>query len=162
MMHWGWIVGAALLLGLVLTACRRDTAHGVDGPRDGFLGPEQVVRVLQGAVSGVETDGLLVCRDSEGWQRFWAEHTRLQLPTPPAPPVDFAEQCVLAVFCGERPSGGYSVEIDGVERMGDGLRVYARELQPEEGTAQVSMMTMPFDLVTVPRFQGPVELEWID
>lgn len=162
MMHWGWMVGAALSLGLVFAACRRDAAHGPEGPRDGALAPELVQRVLQGTVSGVEADGVFVCRDDESWQRFWSEHTRLQLPTPAAPEVDFGESCVIAVFCGDRPSGGYAVEIDTIERVGEGLRVYARETRPEEGSAQVTMMTMPFELVAVPRFAGPVELEWID
>lgn len=163
MMHWGWIVGAALLAGLVLAACRRDPGLGPQDPPHGSHGDAQVLRMLEGTVSGIETDGVFVCRDAESLQRFWAEHTRLQLPTPPAPEVNFEGLCVVAVFCGDRPSGGYGVTIEAVKPDGvDGMRVIARETKPEPGSAQVTMMTRPFELVAVPRFTGPVELEWVD
>ena len=162
MFHWSWILAAALLLSLVLVACRRDAAHDSHGGAQGVLGSESILRLLQGSQSGIDADGVLVCRDAESFARVWAEHTRLQLPTPPAPDVDFEEWCVIGVFCGDRPSGGYAVNIESIERVGQGLRVIAREIGPEPESAQVTVMTMPFEFVAVPSFVGPVELDWVD
>ena len=77
---------------------------------------------------------------------------------PPVPPVDFARDMVVLVGLGERPSGGWRVEVRSVEREGAFLRVRARALPPPAGTAQAAALSHPFHAVRVPRSDGPVEI----
>ena len=48
----------------------------------------------------------------------------------PRPAVDFTRSMVLGIFLGSRPTAGYTVKIDTIERQGDELVVTYRERAP--------------------------------
>jgi hypothetical protein len=60
------------------------------------------------------------------------------------------------VFLGTRPTTGYSVEIARVERDGDALVVTYRERRPPPDVMLAQMITMPYQLVSIDRFAGPI------
>ncbi|HPF13533.1 MAG TPA: protease complex subunit PrcB family protein [Planctomycetota bacterium] len=158
-MHWSGWVGAAVVLSIVLVACRREPlAEPQDPIYEG--GTAALMRVLQGANSGVDCQELVVCRDSATFAELWARHGRLQMPAPSMPELDFDHFYAVCLFGGSRPSGGYSVTIEGLEPTKDGVRVLAHEEEPEPGSAQITMMTAPFEIVAVPQFEGTAELVW--
>jgi hypothetical protein len=67
------------------------------------------------------------------------------------------EVTVIGVFLGTRPSTGYHVEIARIDRDGDALVVTWREKKPGPGEMAAQMITMPYVLVTIDRFTGPIK-----
>ncbi|MGE5591240.1 MAG: protease complex subunit PrcB family protein [Bacillota bacterium] len=62
---------------------------------------------------------------------------------------------------GERPSGGYAVQVDRVED--DGRRNYTVRVslqEPAPGQPVIMMMTYPFALVALPKLDGPVTVAY--
>ena len=81
---------------------------------------------------------------------------RTQVASPPPPSVDFSHDMVVALFMGERPTGGYAIEITRIERTDHGLSVHYRTSRPDPSAIQTQALTQPFHLVTVPRVDDPV------
>jgi hypothetical protein len=74
--------------------------------------------------------------------------------TPPR--VDWKTEMVLAVFLGQRPSGGYSVEIQSVRPEARRLVVEVAERTPPPGTMSIQVLTTPFQVVAVRKSALPV------
>jgi hypothetical protein len=110
--------------------------------------------LAQGDTSGVTAPAHLVIRSREAWQTLWTQHA-MGLPSAP-PEVDFSWEIVLAVFAGERRTGGYEVTITAVEARGGGGLVTYREMDPPGGSFLIQQLTHPYHLVKVPRVDGPI------
>ena len=65
-------------------------------------------------MSGIDRPQQSVAKTAAEFQTLWQQHA----PGRPLPAVDFAKNMVVAVFLGSRPSGGFAVEITGVQQRG--------------------------------------------
>jgi len=73
--------------------------------------------------------------------------------------VDFTKSTVIGVFLGSRSTGGYTVEIIGIEREGDHLVVTWREVKPSPDVMVTQAFTAPYHLVTIDKFEGPIQFK---
>lgn len=144
------IVALALLL---VSACMGSSAQQGSGPAG------EATTIAKGSQSGIRRERQFAARTPEEWERVWSEHSRNVLPPPQPPAVDWTRDMVLGVVLGDRPSGGYSVNIAKIEGTSDGLRVWAAEIRPVPGAMQAAVVTSPFHLVSVPRHAGKVEFK---
>jgi hypothetical protein len=94
-------------------------------------------------------------RDQTAWEAFWAEHkSHTSEPgTPPA--VDFTQETVVVVFVGQKPSGGYAVEVVNVTWNYNEVFVHPVATQPGPECATASVVTQPFQIVAIlTRYEG--------
>ena len=105
-----------------------------------------------GVQSDIEQPRDVVVRTPAEWKALCADHAGGR----PCATVDLSRSTVLGVFLGTRPTAGVSVEITRVERDGDALVVTYRVRAPGPNEMAAQMITMPYQLVTVDRFTGPV------
>lgn len=73
--------------------------------------------------------------------------------------IDFSEKQVIAIIDGMRPTGGYSVDIQGIERHDDNVRVRYLTERPGEDCLATTVVTYPYCLVVTDRTNLPVEFE---
>jgi hypothetical protein len=109
-------------------------------------------------MSGIDTPQQSVVRTPAEFEALWRKHA----PSQPMPTVDFSKQMVLAVFLGSRPSGGFGVQITGVQASGKDLVVQWVEMRPAPGMAAATVMTAPAHLVAVPQSEGAVRFEKVE
>lgn len=114
--------------------------------------------LLRGYHTGLTGSGLRVARTADEWKALWAEHTSHMLPRPVAPDVDWTREMVVCALLGERPSGGFSIQIEEVDRKPKPWIVYARERVPAEGALVPMMTTAPYHLVVTERHDGEPKL----
>src|SRR5262244_523922 len=112
--------------------------------------------LAKGLASGVGQPTQIVVRSQNDWAELWSRHMRAQSAPPPLPSVDFSRDMVVALFMGERPTGGYAIEVTRIERTAQGLSVHYRTSRPAPSATQMQALTQPFHLVTVPRVDDPV------
>jgi hypothetical protein len=103
----------------------------------------------------------VIVDDTQFRQVFQTLHAD-QLPSPPAPAIDFEHAFVLLVAMGQRTTTGYSVEVEQVERHGDVLRVNVRFEEPSPQARHAAMVTQPFVLVQAPKVPGVRQVQVVD
>src|SRR5262245_26037559 len=138
-----------------LTACVWLAALSLCAAAWGAPGAVRVV--AKGQHSGVHKAAERVVHSVEDWKKLWAEHTATTQPTPPLPAVDFQGEMVVAVFLGDRPTGGYGVEITQASAGPKAVVVSVRRMEPAPGSIRAQMVTQPFAIVAVPRSELPVK-----
>jgi hypothetical protein len=112
----------------------------------------KIATVQRGDLSAIEERREVVVRTSAEWAALWKQHSPGQKP----PAFDPARSMVVGVFLGSRPSGGFGVEITGVQRDGADLVVTYRESKPDPQMMVIQMVTAPFHLVRIDRQDGTV------
>jgi hypothetical protein len=113
--------------------------------------------ISRGADSGYQSASQTVIDNQEGWINLWQQHTSDTEPPPPVPQVDFTSYNVVAVFAGEKSTGGYSVEIVTVETRNFQTKdlpslvivVEYRQPQPEDFVTEA--MTYPYHMIKIPQ-----------
>lgn len=140
-----------LVIGWVVSGCVTGIAFGT---------------LDQGSYSGYRDRAALVIRTEEEWQQVWERHTALLTPQPERSVVDFDKEVdfdtemVLAVFLGERPTGGFAIEITAIHKRPDTLRVLVEETAPDPDAMVTQVLTQPYHVVRLPRIDLPVEFEF--
>ena len=114
--------------------------------------PVQFKALESGVQSDIERPRDAVARTAAEWKALCADHAGGR----PCPQVDLSTSTVIGVFLGTRPSTGFAVEITRIDRDGDALVVQYRERKPGPGEMAAQMITMPYRLVTIDRFAGPI------
>ena len=109
--------------------------------------------VAKGGMSSIEEPRQVVVRSAAEWQALWKQHDR----TSPAPPVDFTQSMVAAVFLGSRPTAGFAADITGVKTDGNRTVVEYLERQPPRDAFVAQVLTSPFHIVRIARTAGSVE-----
>ncbi|MBI3892767.1 MAG: protease complex subunit PrcB family protein [Candidatus Wallbacteria bacterium] len=85
------------------------------------------------------------------WEEVWKSIASTSVPRPPAPEIDFGKRTLVAVFMGEKPTGGYRIEVRSVRRSPDGkkLLVDVVEKQPAKGAILTQAFTSPYQVIGV-------------
>src|SRR5262245_6028159 len=111
--------------------------------------------VEKGYRSGVREPLQVVIRKQDEWNAFWKQHSSIDTNPQLAPSVDFDREMVVGIFLGEKPTGGYEVEIVRAERRDSSLYFYYREKSPPPGAMVTQALTQPFHLVRVAKYDNP-------
>lgn len=62
---------------------------------------------------------LVLIQSQPAWDELWSKDIAGNVvPVPPSPQIDFQQHSVLAVFLGQRNTGGYSLDIGQIETNG--------------------------------------------
>ena len=83
-----------------------------------------------------------------GQSQFRHLWSRFDAGVPPA--LDFTRETAIAVFMGERPTGGYAIHVDAVTRSDGGLLVDVVLQAPGPECMTTQAITQPYEMVSVP------------
>ena len=107
--------------------------------------------VVKGSRSGVRDPLQIVIRSQAEWDALWKRHVSIETNPPPPPAIDFNKEIVIGVFLGEKPTGGYDVEIIRTEQSDSVLVIHYREKSPLPGSIVIQAVTQPFHIIQVVR-----------
>jgi len=102
-------------------------------------------RVGQWSTSGITTPERLVIRDDSAYAKFWASLGDASS----RPSVDFTHDIVIVAAAGQQPTGGHSIAVERVIRVGAGLAVEVATTVPSKGCMTTQALTQPVDVVVV-------------
>ena len=118
-----------------------------------------VETLARGDVSRLAEPRRFIVRDPRAFAAIWSAHAGR---TAAVPVVDIESRMVAAVFGGERPTPGYSVEVTGTRREDSALVVLVDERLADPGQVAASVLVSPFHIVTLPRDDGDVRFNLPD
>ena len=102
--------------------------------------------------------GIYAVRDQPELEEFWARLEGRQHPTPAPPVVNWGDTLAVFVLLGTRATPGYRLRIERVIAEGAGVRVFAVEMPKRPEWVTTQNLTAPYQMITVPRFNGTAEL----
>ncbi len=103
-------------------------------------------RIGQWSTSNVTAPARLLIRDDSAYAQFWAS---VGPGAGARPSVDFTRDIVIAVAAGQQSTGGHTIAVQRVTRVGDGLAVQVLETTPAPGCSVSQALTQPVDIVVV-------------
>jgi hypothetical protein len=106
----------------------------------------------------VPSPAFRLVRSEAEFRSLWNQLHGSQLNVPALPSVDLERETVLVVMMGQRPTGGYAVDVRGVSLEGADLFVDVRLVEPAAGSVTTSALTSPWAVVRVLR--GDVSAAW--
>jgi uncharacterized membrane protein len=112
--------------------------------------------IARGDASHITQMRRSVAHTETEWRTLWSEHAGRN--TEP-PPVDFSTRMVVALFQGTRPTPGWDASITGARVDADALTVLVEEHRPAEGRIAAQVLVSPFDIVSMPRYDGVIRFE---
>lgn len=101
---------------------------------------------LSTGTSRIKTQDQRVIADADGFADFWLEHAGSNAFLPE---VDFSTQTVLAVFAGQKSTGGYSIRITAVKLANQQLTVSYHETEPAKGKLNSQVLNAPAHIVRI-------------
>ncbi len=145
----------ATLVLLALAACSSVGSSGSTPAPQGrptvpVNAPAEVFETIdigdQSGVAGGELQMFKIETQAE-WEDFWSRHRGKVIPPPPALSVDFSQEMVIAVVDQQRPSGGFQLEITGIEEVEGRLVVRVSKTIPGPDCIVTAVITQPFHVV---------------
>lgn len=146
-------VAAAMVL-TALPACK--TAESVGSERATLASGAVEVRELSHGTCALPAREQMVVRDAGTWKMIWAQIQGTADAEASLPVVDFDSELVVVMSQGQQVSGGFDIEITGVEDTGTELLIRARERIPGPYCMVTMALTHPYHAVAVPRRERTV------
>jgi len=111
--------------------------------------------VDKGPISGIDTPRQVTVRSAADFATLWKSHAADRK----MPDVDFTTNMVVGIFLGGRPTAGFGVEIVSAQPEAGALVVKYKETRPSRDAISAQVITTPFHLVAVPKFEGTVRFK---
>ena len=112
---------------------------------------------FSGQQSGVKKPAQKVIDNLEAWKKVWKEVHQSVSPKPKLPKVDFEKQVVLAVFMGEKNTGGYRIQIKGMTDTGKKIEVAVKTTSPPQDGFSIQVLTQPYEFLIAEKPAKPVK-----
>lgn len=93
-------------------------------------------------------------KNAEELREVW--YRALGPEAPAVPVIDFSTHHVLAVFAGEKPTGGYDVGVQSVVDTETAREVFVVRVEPGESCMNTQALTSPYQFVAVPKSELPI------
>ncbi len=119
----------------------------------------QFETIATGALSRYYTPENLVIDNSATWSDVWTHSTTCRYECSPPPAIDFNSTTVLAVFLGLRGNDAYEIQIVNVNQIGPKVIVDIRITAPGNNCVVPTLMTQPFDIVSIPKTTASVSFK---
>lgn len=105
--------------------------------------------VLKGENSGETKNKNYLIINEKDFENIWNLINENITPKPEMPKIDFSKEVVVAVFQGEKPTGGYGVEIVKIIEDSAAVNVLVKEKSPGVFCAVPEVITSPYHLVKI-------------
>ena len=100
--------------------------------------------LTQSAYQGKENKSYEVIKDNASLEKLYAA-----INDPQIPKVDFSKSRIVALFLGQRTSGGYAIKVKNVSEKGNKIYVTVEETKPKPGDMVTMAITNPFTIVKI-------------
>ena len=107
---------------------------------------------------GFDKPQYVLVQNQDQLTNLWYKAYGSKLDVPPVPTIDFSRETVLAVFDGQKPTGGYDLKVRGVSVENGELYVDLVQQKPQEGQLTTQALTSPWMLIHVLR--GGFDVAW--
>jgi len=137
------------LLMLVLLSC--NATRNVNAPIKSENKTHELLfkTLIENQMGGYVTPEIRVVKDREGLVKVYGQVNKTRKPGFPIPDIDFSKETIVAVFMGEKSTGGFGVSVEEVKEENRKLMVAIKERKPNPKDMVTTVITQPFCIVKI-------------
>ena len=106
--------------------------------------------VIKGGVnSGYKEKGYIVINNEQQLKKIWNKIFSIMIPPPSVPYIDFENSTLIGVFMGEKPTGGYGIEITKITEQKNKITVDIKEISPAPDCIVTMVLTSPYKIIKI-------------
>ncbi len=148
-----------LAINIAIIVCVKN-AFGIAG-----IIPEPEKKIVinkewKGFYCGYTEPAKVVIHTEEQWKEVWQKLNILRLPVPELPKINFAREMAIAVFMGQRTSGGYEITIKNIIQKKDKIIIEVHEKEPSPDTLRTMSLTQPYYVMVIKNSSLPIEFQY--
>lgn len=145
---------ASIMAGILILSLNAACAGGEANQENVTMGDDDIREMARGNYSEVVAEQMVVIREPAVLDDIWRDAGEGEPPD-----VDFEREMVIAVFMGERRTGGHTIHVESVQGGDDGVTVSVRMEAPGRNCMTTQSLTQPYQIVRLPRIDGDVSFE---
>ncbi|MEO0299884.1 MAG: protease complex subunit PrcB family protein [candidate division WOR-3 bacterium] len=111
----------------------------------------------KGFYSGIKEKKEIVIKNKKEFLEMWKNHTKILLPLPEPPEIDFDKYMLICTFMGEKPTGGFSIEIKKIVENDREISVYVKEISPGKNCIVTMAFTQPYHIVLLKKSKKKIK-----
>lgn len=115
--------------------------------------------IAQGVYSGYTDKATMAINQEVVFSDLWAKMNSIYTSAPPLPQIDFAKETALAVFMGQKSSGGYLIEIAKIAEENERVVVFVKEAKPPPSSVVTLALTQPYHIVKTGKITKSIEFK---
>lgn len=100
--------------------------------------------LLQSSIGGSDTPQVMVAKEPSIVNEFFAGVNKRTQSHFAVPKVDYTKEMLVILCMGQKNTGGYQLNIKGIEENPFNLVITVSETSPQPGEMVVTMLTQPF------------------
>jgi len=105
--------------------------------------------LVENETGGFVKEEIRVIRDHTSLLAIYGYVNRVRKPGFSIPKIDFSKETVIAVFMGEKTTGGFAITIENVKEENEKLIVKIKETKPGPEDMVTMAITQPFCFVKI-------------
>jgi len=106
---------------------------------------------------GFQTSKFLVIKEKQGTLDVYNQVNKIRKPSFDIPKIDYKKQYLLALFMGEKTTGGYAISVEYIQESTNKITVFIKEQIPEGMTTMA--ITSPFCFVLMDKSDKEIVFE---
>ncbi|PCI35328.1 MAG: hypothetical protein COB60_03320 [Flavobacteriaceae bacterium] len=115
---------------------------------------EQIIQETQG---GFPIAKFLIIKEENTVLKIYNQINKIRKPGFEIPTIDFDKQMLIALFMGEKNTGGFSISVEHITESSEKMTVFVKESTPE-GMATMAI-TSPFCFVLLDKSDKEIVFE---
>ena len=139
---------------IALSSCATSSNLNIDEDEEGNNLNVKFEVLLDGAFSNISLPNQIVIRNSKDWLRLLKIHGNTKGMKKKS--IDFDDNVVIAIFAGQQPSGGYSLNITNIKRIDENLFITVNFHQPAQNEKIGLALTQPFIILSTKKVDGKI------
>ena len=139
---------------IALSSCATSSNSNIEDDEEGNNLNVKFEVLLDGAFSNISLPNQLVIKNSKDWLRLLKIHGNTNGIKKKN--IDFDDNIVIAIFAGQQPSGGYSLNVTNIKRIDENLFVTINFHQPAQNEKVGLALTQPFILISTKKVDGKI------
>lgn len=118
--------------------------------------------IIEEPYGGLEEAEDRVVRSQEELNKIYSIINRFRRPGIETPEIDFKKETVIAIFLGEKTTGGFSVDIASVKTSKNKIEVNYKVASPKPDEPVTTAICQPFCFIKIPHRREKVEIKLVN
>jgi PrcB C-terminal len=118
--------------------------------------------LLQDTYGGYTDSKFMVIEEDESLTEVFNLLNKSRSPKLIISVINFEKEMVIALFLGEKNSGGYAITVEQVLNKNNKVSIFYKETSPKLGDMVTSVMTQPYSIIKIPKTIKEIVFEKMD